>query len=276
MRLDKLTLLPLLAAGFALGLTACGSDDGGTDDTGWTDTDTDTDSDTATDTDTDTDTDADYFDTYAVFWGWETAFDGSDLVSWYYEGTEVPPVVDITFAEEDYFVGYDERYACHWYGVIVPNGLDDLEMGDNLWIGWDVSFQFLETDCDDFDPELWGDDTPTAVIEDYPFGIGWGAASAEMEADLKGAGVSEADWAVDWEPYVYSGYIAYLDTSIGGLYGIEVDIAFSYETSEAMEPEVDADGYLIAKELPADGSAPTGFNRTLSFQGYDAVGWYLQ
>ena len=286
MRLDKLTLLPLLVGGFALGLTACGGDTT-TGDTGWADTDTDadtdadSDSDSDSDSDTDTDTDAD-FDSYAASIALYTGFHDGDLTSVYFSGSEQPPLVEITFYEEDYFEAGDERYTCTWVGAPAQNSLSDLELGDNLWIGWDVSLQLPDpgyTDCADFNVDKWGEATPTSVLESLQFGIGWGPALQETYDSLHDLliddyGWSETEWNDNYGPKLYSQYIAMYDSDVGALSGFENGLGRSLITDEAYEIVYDDDGYATFIEV--SDSMPDGYSYSIPWYYWYAEQLFLQ
>ncbi len=289
MRLDKLNLLPLLACGFAMGLTACGGDTA-VDDTGWADADTDTDadSDTDSDTDADSDTDTDYFDTYATSIQFYTGWHEDSMSSVYFSGSEQPPLVEIQFYEEDYFEAGDDRYTCYWVGAPVLNSLSDLELGDNIWIGWDVSLQLADpsyTNCTDFDPELWGEDTPTTVFETLPFGMGWGPPTTEfytvVHDGLIDYGWSETDWEDQMGPFMFAHYIALYDDTAGALVGFENGIARSFVTDDAYEVVGDDDGYLIPIEVRNGPSSyvdmvPDGYVNSSPWYYWYAEALYLQ
>ncbi len=239
-------------------LPACGGSGTTGDDTGWADADTDTDS----------DTDTDFFDTYIVFVSFDGGVDEDEIVSHYYDGEEYPPYFELMFAEEGYFDAYDDRYTCAWYGSPIANGYDDLSQGDHLWIGWDLSLQYLSTDCDNFDPEIWGANTPTDAIESMAFGFGFGPTTEEFQADVENNwGV---DWETDWEPYVFSGYVAFWSEDDDALVGSETNYAWNFEVDgdfTVLTEEEDGYDYLVYADAPED--MPVGYVRSNSFWGWD-------
>ncbi len=271
MRLDKLTLLPLLVGGFAMSLTACGDDTTTSADTGWADA------------DADADTDADYFDSYVMGISPVFGYHGGEMTEYYYSGSESPPFVRITFYEEDYFTGYDDRYTCEWVGEILPNSLNDLALGDGIWIGWDVSFQSFGPDytsCDNFDPEVWGDSSPTTVIETAELGLGYGPMSSEWAAEVSGAymdyyGWSQTEYMDEYGKYFYSLYIATYVESAGGLVGFEAgSTALTYLTDDAYEIVFGDDGYSSFVEV-GDGM-PEGVSTSSNWYLFYAEEFLLQ
>lgn len=228
---------------------------------------------TDTVTDTDTDTDTNVFEDYAVFMTFRLAHLDGGMTAYAYEDesgavVEVTPTVEMTFAEEEYFEAYDDRYTCTWYGYVIENSLDDL--GAEPWIGWDVSFLFIDTDCEDFDEELWGESTPTSKIESEQFGIGFDTldsdvASAFQDA-VEGAGY---DWEQDYEPYVFGMLLAPYDAESGGLAGGQINIAYAYEMEDDGMLIYDEEGNLIPYNISGTDELPSpSFVYGPAFYGY--------
>lgn len=206
-----------------------------------------------------------------MFISYDGGVDGEDLVSHYYEGTEYPAYFEFTFAEEEYFDGYDDRYTCSWWGSPSPNGLSDLSLGDNIWVGWDMSLQVIDTDCTSFDPELWGDETPTSVIESMDFGYGFGPTSDDFKGEIvDNWGV---DWTTDWEPYVFSGFVAWWSDKDDALFGSETNYSWNFQVDDAWElvTETGDDGYDYLVYEPAPTEAPRGYVRSNAFWGWDGA-----
>lgn len=248
-----------------IGAPACGEkeDDTGSDDSveGDADADSDADTDTDSDSDSDSDTDANVFEDYAVFMNFRLGhIDGSMTAYGYIDedgaAQEVTPYVEMTFAEEDYFDTGDERYTCTWYGYVVENSLDNL--GVDPWIGWDVSFLFIDTDCENFDEEIWGEGTPTTLLESAQFGIGFGEMDSDLTDSFKAA-VEDAgyDWEADYEPYLFGMYLAPYDDEVGGLAGGQVNIAYAYELDEDGMLTYDGDDNLIAYDITGTDEMPS-------------------
>lgn len=237
------------------------------------DTDADTDTDTDSDTDSDTDTDTEVFEDYAVFMNFRLAVADDALSAYNYEDEngdlqEVTPYVEMTIAEEAYFDAYDDKYTCTWYGYVVENGLDDLQA--DVWIGWDVSFLLIDTDCENFDPEIWGEETPTTKIEEVQFGIGFGELGGDFKTSVQSAFEDAGyDWENEYAPYVIGMYLAAYDPDSGALAGGQANIAYAYEMEDDGALISDADGNLIPYDISTATEMPQpSFVFGPAFYGY--------
>ncbi len=178
----------------------------------------------------------------------------------------LPPVLMFVFADNRYFATWNEDYACEWVGQITVEGVDDL--GDpSLWLGYAVSLKLLETDCYDMDPWVWGETTPTTVLERTFLGLGYGPLSTSFESELKA--LVEAggdDWETQWAPYLFSMHVGLWDDAEGGLVGHELAFAMSYEMEDgALTSAIDDEPVPIP--LSEGGQPPYGL--MVGFSWYD-------
>ncbi len=204
-----------------------------------------------------------FVETYAAFGGDrldEFVLDPNDPAS------TLPPVMMLTFADNRYFASYNEDYTCTWFGVMNVEGIDMLEDPD-LWLGFAISLDFLETDCDNLDPWVWGDYSPTPVLESTFLGIGFRPMSSSFESVIKSqvAG-SGLQWERDWAPYVYTMVLGIWDEETGQLSGSELNYAFSYQMSDGALT-YDVQGNPIPRTLQDGEGPPEGL--LASFPYYD-------
>lgn len=238
--------------------------------------------------------DCEYFEATVMFVSLRTGYDQSGLSG--YTGVDSngaaysqdTPWVEVQLVTDDYFDAYDDRYACTWVANVVPAGggsfvADDFGVSD-LWIGYGVNFELFvsedgtpQTDCYDFDPEVWGEDSPTAVLESTEFGVGFAPMSAEFQTTLQGAVEgANLDWDLDWAPYVFSYYLGFADIDTGEVGVGEVGFGFAYELDEQMGFIYDEAGDAITRELGPDGTVdelpPYSFVSGGSLYGYYTTG----
>ena len=238
--------------------------------------------------------DCEYFEATVMFVSLRTGYDQSGLSG--YTGVDSngaaysqdTPWVEVQLVTDDYFDAYDDRYACTWVANVVPAGggsfvADDFGVSD-LWIGYGVNFELFvsedgtpQTDCYDFDPEVWGEDSPTAVLESTEFGVGFAPMSAEFATTLQGAVEgANLDWDADWAPYVFSYYLGFADIDTGEVGVGEVGFGFAYELDEQMGFIYDEAGDAITRELGPDGTVdelpPYSFVSGGSLYGYYTTG----
>lgn len=210
-----LSFIPLLGV-LALGCT------GGGGDTGWWIDDPDSGAE-----------EGDFFEPDAFFVETYAAYGGDRLEEFILDPNDpasaLPPVMMITFAENRYFSTGNDAYTCSWFGMINVEGIDMLDDPD-LWVGYAISLDFLETTCDNMDPWVWGDRNPTQVLETAFLGIGFRPMSLTFERVIKEqvAGATSR-WEQDWKPYVFTMVMGIWDEGSGRLMGTEVDYAFTYQ-----------------------------------------------
>jgi len=185
----------------------------------------------------DTGDSGEYFTPGAFFVETYAAYDGERLDEFILDPNDpasaLPPVMMLTLAEDRYFTsGGNDSYTCSWFGVMNVEGLDSLD-DPSLWAGYAISLDFLETDCTNMDPWVWGERTPTSMLESAFLGIGYRPMSPGFESVIK-AQVDDSGlrWAQDWEPFVFTMVMGLWDEDSGKLIGSEVDYAFSYEMSQ--------------------------------------------
>ncbi len=204
----------------------------------------------------------DYFEP-TLFWV-ETyaAFDGERLDQFILDPNDpasaLPPVMMLTLAEDRFWETGNEAYTCSWFGVMNVEGWDLLD-DPELWAGYAISLSFLETDCTNLDPWVWGERSPTSMLERSFLGVGYRPMSADFEAVIKNQ-VSDNGlrWAQDWEPYVFTMVMGLWDEDGGKLIGTEVDYAFAYKMVDGAL-SYDLSGNPIPMPLSeAEGALPQG------------------
>ncbi|MBN1335450.1 MAG: hypothetical protein JXB39_05770 [Deltaproteobacteria bacterium] len=227
---------------FALG---CDSEDDTADDTGEADTDTDTDA----DTDTDTDSDVDYMDVYWWSWALYTGVQGSAFADVEADGNVVPPLFEITLAEEEWTENWDDRYVCYLrYTAASTPGTSD----PKAWFDWNLDLTPSEefSTCDNLDPAMFGDDPWTAFSD-----MSWEYTIEGIVPDVL-ADIEEWSWD-DWdavEPAIY-GADTFIDgTSIadsndmdqmmfGYALAVDADMIVGEDLVNAVDVAAGADGY---------------------------------
>lgn len=274
MKLAHFPLAFLLGISGMFILGGCGEKD----DTGET-TETETDADADADSDTDTDTTPDYFEPYAFFLSWSVGIVDGSVGTVTYSGHEIPSQLDFQVCEEKYFDSYDDRYAC-----TVTVYISDLPQSANVsaesWALWDLPMDAVETDCDDFDPAVYG---TTDAAEILANGSAWSFGPGPFADDgtLEDMYANHFDWENTFADYVWSSHF-YWDVEGGGDLG-SGGLGIAYEvdgTGAIVESPVENEYYgtltpiesLIVKNMP-DGlytySPLYGWDG--SFFGYQAI-----
>jgi hypothetical protein len=209
-----------------LGLLVLGCT-GGTDDTGWWVEPVD---------DTGPRSTSEYFEPVGFFVEVYASYQGDRLEQFILDPNDpasaLPPVMFITLAEGRYFSTWDDAYTCSWFGEVIVQGinlLDDPEM----WVGFAIGLKFLDSDCNNMDPWVWGSSSPTTVLESASLGIGFRPMSTAFEGGIRHQVVTSGmQWERDWEPYVFTMAVGIWDEETGRLDGTEVDYAFSYKMED--------------------------------------------
>lgn len=283
MTLFKLSRAGLLSAAVLAGLAGCGDKDEDTaaDDSTATDDSTADDS-TADDSSADDTGSTSYFEAVAFFQTIRSGFDGVGLAG--YSGvdtngspfTQETPWAEITFVTQEYLDTGDDRYSCILYVDLEEIGVDTLQ-SDAIWWGWEVAYTAstlddgsIATNCANFDPNVWGEDTPITVVESTRWAFGLGPLSSDTLASLETAvGNAGLDWEADWAPFVFGGYTGFPDES-GNLAGDDSNFCFGYELDETGGIVYGGDDQPVSREL---GGADGLSDPTLAIcSGYG--GWY--
>lgn len=260
--------LGLLTLSLLAGLSACTDKAEDCDTAAGEDCDTEGDADADADADSDTDSDADadaFFEPYAMGFNFRTGYSNGGYSNWFAtDGSEGEPFVEITVYEEAYFDAGDERYSCTYYALFSEVAVDDMGI-DGLWYGAEIELTPAgeggteATDCSNFNTDDWGTDNPGQTLQANRFALGIGELGPNVADSLEGA-VADAglDWGADWEPYVFSYYMAYTkdasanfaDTETAG----DLGYGFFFEVEADMTISTDADGNGVfiesAGEMP--------------------------
>lgn len=89
------------------------------------------------------------------------------------EGAAVEPTLRLHFTRSD----LSSTGGCDWVGVLTTQGSDTLSL-EEVWTGWEASLTTQSTNCSGFDEAMWGDTTPSALLEGRRVGLGLGALAA--------------------------------------------------------------------------------------------------
>lgn len=221
---------------------------------------------------------------------WTAGYDGEALTSFAgVDGSgvsfEVAPSVTLDFYEERYFdTSGDERFRCTWTGEVVeatPAALPTLSLdgdaGLSLWSGWQVRLRLAyvddgtgtpvpDSDCEGFDPLIWGARDPTAALE----GLTWGLGVAELDpllADFYSSNFSSEWDAGDGTGWAYELIGSYYDGAQdpsdlhllgpGSCGGFEAEwregtLSHVYDADGQLAPRLLGQGWDASQGLPAD------------------------
>jgi len=196
--------------------------------------------------------------TYLELWaGW----DGEDLVSYRIDSTgeERPPSIEILFANSNFLsTGNLTEGACTWTGELTIIDETDMGMqGDFLWVGFELALSLIETDCADFDPAVWGDDTPTAVYESNSLMIGFGPLG-----NLENILSSDEDWMETGKPYYFASYWGPQVATTSGEGAIEGAYGLAYEMNAQNTIELNEDG--TPQQVEIEDEMPEGVVRMVA------------
>jgi hypothetical protein len=183
-------------------LLACSgaAPDSGSPDTA--DTAPDTRSDTASDTDPDTPDPFSPIELLPTIWA---GFDGEALTGFSSDGGLVEPSVDIRLLTKAYFNFPSDAEQCRWSGVLTPTEPSDLGF-TKLWYQHIIQLSLVETDCEGLDPAIWGESTPTTVLQTTPITM---AIARPQGLQFLLPVLYESlgkNWKEDGEPYIFSVY----------------------------------------------------------------------
>lgn len=215
----------------------------------------------------------DYFQPDTVLAYAYAAYHGDRLEDFMLEqgnaASALPPVLMLYFADHRYFVTGNPDYVCEWVGEMAIEGLDDLGEGSELWLGYAIRLKMLETDCYDMDPWVWGEPTPTTMLETAFLGVGFGPISTRLASVLKPL-VAESDdaWERDWAPYTFGMHLGFWDAEAGDLIGQEIGFVQSYEMVDGALLRAQ-DGSAVPVALDPAGGPPEGLYLGLAFAELD-------
>ncbi len=214
------------------------------------------------DPDTEPEPEPEFFEPFLATVSLESGVFTGELGSTFYGTDEYPPYVVVDLFEEAYLDSGDDRYACSWVGWVDALDVDDLGLGDGIWIGWEVQLTLADTDCTDLDPEVYGSEDATAWLEDTRLGLGFAPLSDDFAAELA-AGLQ--GWETDYAPYAFSGLVGVEDDSTGELIGLETNLALSFALDEDHQWIVDGE-YLVPQPVVED-PLESGYVRTFPWYG---------
>lgn len=212
------------------------------------------------------------FDPYAVFMGAQGAYNGETMDGYYLfpndETSWQEPYITVMFVEQEYFNNYNGAYACTWTGdmdIVQP-----VELGEpSLWNAWEVQLTLITTDCENFEPAVWGSDTPTAKLENIRLAVGYGPMSNEMRTSFQQAVQS---WGEDWNeyrPYTFSTWFGFQD-GFGGWDAAEVDFSFAYELAPEGGMVYGSGGENVMVNLEETNPPPIGLYASEAWMGFYA------
>ena len=171
--------------------------------------------------------------------------------------SSLPPVMMFLFAENRFFATGNEDYACEWIGQMNVEGVDLMD-DDHLWLGYAISLDLLETNCYEMDPYVWGESTPTTMLERAFLGIGYGPMSSQFANVIRPlVAETDSEWESEWSPYVFSMYLGLWEDESGGLVSTELNYAFSYEMEDGALT-YDQNEEFVPLRLGENGHPPEG------------------
>lgn len=129
-------------------------------------------------------------------------FDGSELTTYTWEGVDSEPEVALQMVSEDWFITESEDETCSWSGILSAAGDIDLKLG-TVFYQKQVELVLSETDCMGFDEDVWGMETPTAVLESTTIGMAISPLRTLEPLLSQLYGESGKDWELDGAPYVF-------------------------------------------------------------------------
>ncbi len=272
MKLDKmLIVLALFAASCTKGeeCVDCETD-------GDADTDTDSDSDTDTDTDTDSDTDSDVepWEPIAVAFELETGWNAETgaFVNSSFDGVDYyPPIVTLTFADQEFFAAESEEdkdaHDCvviaEYYYVEGDFETRDYDTDELLphWTAYDGFIEFTteyfesddpENNCTNWDVEEFAGGDPVETFSGMHLGFAYGPMS---------------DYLIDsWDPTTYDEYGPSMFTQFVAVnHPDDSFVGYNWNTGLLWEMDLEAglvtsdeEGYLIPATDFAVGGYTTG------------------
>lgn len=130
---------------------------------------------------------------------------GGEVTGYSLDGDDEVPWVRVTFYDED---GDD----CSWLGQLRQEAVLTLQ---DTFGGFEFSLgehPAQPTRCTGFDPDVWGEDGPTAVLEDTRLRVVFEAFdTADYEGLVEAVEAAGYDYEEDWAPYLLGAQL-----SVGG------------------------------------------------------------
>lgn len=177
------------------------------------------------------------------------------------------PYISIMFVEEEYFDNYNGQFSCTWTGNVTEAVEGPLGVPDE-WFGYVIGVELVETDCQNFDPNEWGDTTPTLRIEALELGVAYAPMSSEMTNQFQQAIQS---WGEDWseyQPYIFSTWFGFKD-AFGAWENLEADFTFAYELHPEGGMVYGPNGDNVKVDVTS-GEAPMGLYGSQAWRGFYA------
>lgn len=194
------------------------------------------------------------------------------------ENGAVGPAVLVSIASTEWFETFDDLDRCtvvlrHLGEEPLPRAAWVAE--SQAWFGFDAPVAAdVTSDCEGWDPEVWGDD-PAAAVASWGWGLGIGDIDEEVNGEVRDTVIAadgESTWEDEWQPAVFGGGFRWsgaADRFDGGFapngyaFGLFVDAEF------ALVVENDALQGIPATDV-ADGAPPTGAYVVEQWFGIDA------
>ena len=163
-----------------------------------------------------------------------------------FDGTPLPPTFEIQLAPPDWDGNISSRVHCSVYYDVTGLPVVPVE-GQvlSLAVPGDTP---TTTDCEDLDPEEWGED-PSEAFRPTPLGVQVGTLTTEVQTWLTGQ-------SAPLEFYAGGSF------QVAGIFGEDSDFAYTnvYETDETLTLQLDGDDAPIRLESTAlEPAAPVGW-----------------
>jgi len=229
-----------------------------------------------------------YFEPVAVYVEGAFGYDASTgrAVAYTVEGEPVNPSITVMAVRDAWFDTYDDADRCT---VVIEHDastrplrsaawVDEAseEGTQTVWFGFDLPpSAAVTTDCEDWDPRVWGDD-PGAAIASWSWGLGIATFDEGVETELEDAVTQQYGdqaWEDTWKPVVFGGGFHWSgaeDDLPGGF--LDNDYAFGAVVDASLALVLDRDGNTtnLAASDVVDGTLPSGAYALRYWYGIDA------
>ena len=191
-------------------------------------------------------------------------WDSGAFQDFHYEagGSPASSFMTLRFMTQDYLETGSSTERCDWTTELDLR--EETTRGDpSIWTGMQIEPSTIETDCTDFDPEIWEGGNPIEHLESASLWMGLGpsqALGAVVETLYEQTG---QNWPTDGEPYVFSLFFGLWDGASLGLMPSEVNYAVAYDTNVDGAIRYDSEGNALLEEV--DDGMPTGVIRAFPY-----------
>jgi len=148
----------------------------------------------------------------------------------------IEPYLEFHFVGSDWYLG-DEDAVCRWTGT--PSFEASSTSGN--WLSLEGSIERVQTNCESFDPIVWGENTPSLALESMIIYLEFSALTDDMKAQLEALYEESGEgWSSTSSHLLYTVFMA-IDSEHRGM---------------SVEPVA----YGVVRELETDGSLTQQLN----------------